>query len=191
MKPELKLVSEEIVRWAFEVQVHSKSDWNIAFTNPTAGPWKRVTGTNSDGGSGEVHRFEVNEKRPDLILFSDKFRTVVIVEAKTDMKGLADNSQMKKTTELFSRLVTLLQEKSLNPFWANRAQYKYELGLLWGKADESQLEINQMVQDYLRHQRAGLQDLLCIEGQFDGDNLTHRIFWGKSGSAASLSNYQS
>ena len=191
MKPELKLVSEEIVRWAFEVQVHSMTQWNIAFTNPTAGPWKRVTGTNGEGLVGEVHRFEVNEKRPDLILFSDEFQTVFIVEAKTDLQGLADQAQMEKTTELFSRLVTLLRGKSINPFWSQRAHYRYELGLLWGKAQEPQSDIDEVVKKYLSHQSAGLEDIICIQGNFDGDSLTHRIFWGLTGKNIKLKNYQS
>ena len=33
-------LTEEIARWAFEVVCKNSSDWYIAFTNPTAGPWK-------------------------------------------------------------------------------------------------------------------------------------------------------
>lgn len=133
MKPKLKLVSEEIVRWAFEVNVASEPLWEIAFTNPTAGPWKRVLGKNESGKSGEVHRFEIDEKRPDLILYSDKYETVIIVEAKTNLQGLAHLDQVHKTSALFNRLSALLQSKDANSYWSKRVNYKYELGLLLGK----------------------------------------------------------
>ena len=97
MRPKLKMVSEEIVRWAFEVSLHQSDDWKIAFTNPTAGPWKRVMALNAGGVSGEVHRFENDEKRPDLIIYSDKHRVVIIVEAKPDIGGLSTEEQIEKT----------------------------------------------------------------------------------------------
>ena len=59
MKPKLVSISEEIVRWSFEISVNRSDDWLIAFTNPTAGPWKRITAPDSDGKRGEIHRFEI------------------------------------------------------------------------------------------------------------------------------------
>ena len=35
-------LNEELARWAFEIKISENSDWEIAFTNPTAGPWKTV-----------------------------------------------------------------------------------------------------------------------------------------------------
>jgi hypothetical protein len=39
--PRYKL-SEEVVRQAVEVAFKRDGDWEIAFANPTAGPWKRI-----------------------------------------------------------------------------------------------------------------------------------------------------
>jgi len=189
--PELKLVSEEIVRWAFEVSVNSGSEWKIAFTNPTAGPWKRVLGIDAKGQVGEVHRFEIDEKRPDLILYSDLYKSVVVVEAKTEIGGLADTAQTGKTVALFNRLSGLLRAKQSNPFWAQRSKYKYELALLWGKQSEGPADIDSMVSGYLRQLDGRQNDLLCIQGDLLDNELKHRVFWGKSKIETTLTNYQS
>lgn len=189
MIPELRLVSEEIVRWAFEVKIHAGADWKIAFTNPTAGPWKRVMGVETSGTTGEVHRFEIDEKRPDLIIYSDRFKTVVIIEAKTDLPGLANNSQTQKTVELFLRLERLLKSKESNSFWSQRVGYRYVLGLLWGSKQELTTEITAMVQGYLKELDGQRQDVLCIEGELNENRLDHRLYWGKSGMLTSLESF--
>jgi hypothetical protein len=35
-------LTEEICRWSFEVHIKKLESWWIAFTNPTAGPWKKI-----------------------------------------------------------------------------------------------------------------------------------------------------
>ena len=101
MKPKLVSISEEIVRWSFEISVNRSDDWFIAFTNPTAGPWKRITAPDGEGKVGEIHRFEIDETRPDLILINDKTKHVLIIEAKTTFKDLQKPAQIAKTSQLF------------------------------------------------------------------------------------------
>lgn len=190
MRPKLKHVSEEIVRWAFEVSVQKGRHWKIAFTNPTAGPWKRVMALDQMGRSGEVHRFEIDEKRPDLILFSDKFKTVLIIEAKTDLKGLADKAQIAKTAELFRRLTALLKSVSQNPFWGERAEYEYRLGLLWGRQTESKAEVLHVVAQFKKALNFEATDILCIQGQLIEGHLQHKVYWGISGKEFPIDSYQ-
>ena len=39
-------LTEEIARWAFEIICRENPNWYVAFTNPTAGPWKTIKGLN-------------------------------------------------------------------------------------------------------------------------------------------------
>lgn len=94
-------LTEEIARWAFEVLLSKNPDWYIAFTNPTAGPWKRVTAINERGVEGEVHRFARDEERPDLLLISDKYEVVIIIEAKDSLPKLIKDKQIKNPHKLF------------------------------------------------------------------------------------------
>ena len=59
-------INEEIVRWAFEVFLRNKSEdkWWVAFTNPTAGPWKKIEAPNNGGKLFEIYRFAREEDRP-------------------------------------------------------------------------------------------------------------------------------
>jgi hypothetical protein len=180
-----------VVRWAFEVKIKSSSKWDIAFTNPTAGPWKRVTSKDKAGNIGEVHRFAIDEKRPDLILYSDAFKTVLIIEAKTTLQGLTNENQILKTCDLFTRLRTLLESKGDNEFWSERAKYKYELGLLWGKVNESREEIGAVSQSFFSNISTLVDDILCIQGEFSDEVLGHSMYWGNSGLETTLESYQS
>ena len=88
-------LTEEISRWAFEIRCRESLDWYIAFTNPTAGPWKTIKGTDQFGKEGEVYRFELEQPRPDIILVNDKLRVIVIIEAKdteTDPNPVQDTA---------------------------------------------------------------------------------------------------
>ena len=44
-------VNEEIARWAFEIIFKKNDQWTIAFTNPTAGPWKTIKSNSLNDGS--------------------------------------------------------------------------------------------------------------------------------------------
>lgn len=191
MRPKLKLLSEEVVRWALEVELQRGSTWKIAFTNPTAGPWKRVMAENSVGELGEIHRFEIDEKRPDLIIYSDTHKTVVIVEAKTDISGLQNSDQIVKTSTLFTSLSEMLKQKSSNGHWGSRATYSYQLGLLWSKKRETSRDVADLASEYLKRIDTRLPDIICFQGSLCEGNLEHQIFWAKRNRLIDLDNYQS
>lgn len=126
-------LTEELARWAFEVHLQKKaSPWSIAFTNPTAGPWKRLMASNEKGTIGEVHRFEREEDRPDLVIVSDEHELVIILEAKDCLLKLLDKKQLSKSVQVVNGLTKKLKSKGRNEFWGTRANYTYVCGLLWG-----------------------------------------------------------
>jgi hypothetical protein len=125
-------LTEEIARWAFEVKLSQNNDWHIAFTNPTAGPWKRITALNTNGIDGEVHRFARDEERPDLLLVSDTHQMIIILEAKDSLPKLITDTQIRKSAQVVLTLAEVLKGKRENPFWGKRADYNIVAGLLWG-----------------------------------------------------------
>jgi hypothetical protein len=189
LTPRLKLLSEEVVRWALEVKLRRGSTWKIAFTNPTAGPWKRVMAENSAGKLGEIHRFEIDEKRPDLIIYSDVHRTVVIVEAKTDISGLQNSEQVLKTSALYTSLSEMLRQKGSNEYWGGRAAYSYQLGLLWSKKREKSRDVAELANKYLMQINDGISDILCFQGSLADETLEHQVFWAKRNMSINLDNY--
>lgn len=128
----LKQVTEEVARWVFEVHLEQQRGWFLAFTNPTAGPWKRVMAPDADGQWGEVHRFERDATRPDLVLVSDQEQAIVIVEAKSRIEDLIRDAQVKKTVDVVSDIGRLLRTRGTNHHWGTRAGYTVMCGLLWG-----------------------------------------------------------
>lgn len=128
---EFKL-SEEIARWAFEVHLASIASWHLAFTNPTAGPWKRLMALNPDGVETEVHRFEREEDRPDLVLVNDELRAVVIVEAKDALPALVASRQVAKSCAVVNALSGTLASLLGHAAWGTRTEYTVVPGLLWG-----------------------------------------------------------
>jgi hypothetical protein len=188
MKPQLVSVSEEIVRWSFEIAVAKSHDWFIAFTNPTAGPWKRITAPNKNGKVGEVHRFQIDETRPDLVLVNDKLRQILIIEAKTTFSDLQKPIQLAKTSQLFLDLTHKLQEISNNEFWGNRRNYDYLLGLLWSAGDETENQVRETCKSYLRNVSHSTKDIICIEGFFKNDLLISKAYMGVSGLKLTLPN---
>lgn len=125
-------LTEEISRWAFEVVCKNNSDWYIAFTNPTAGPWKTIKCTNAYGQEGEVYRFELEETRPDILLVNDKLKVVMIIEAKDSLAKLISGDQAPKSVEVVATLSEILRKKKNNSFWSHRSNYTIVVGLLWG-----------------------------------------------------------
>jgi hypothetical protein len=187
LKPQLVSLSEEIVRWGFEVALQSTNSWKIAFTNPTAGPWKKITATDSYGRVGEVHRFEIDETRPDLVIYSDLEKAVIIIEAKTELAGLLDSSQTAKTSEMYDRLAAKLMSCDDNPYWHKRTSYSYNLGLLWGTDEfDKTSKIADLVRKYREASHRKNSDILCIEGAFLDKNLHHKLTWGVDGSIVTI-----
>lgn len=129
-------LNEEISRWAFEIIFKTNDEWQIAFTNPTAGPWKTIkTKAINTNNVGEVYRFALEEDRPDIILFNDKLKTVIIFEAKDSLAKLTDAKQAKKSANVVIKLGEILSLKGDNEFWRGRENYNVILGLLWGSVE--------------------------------------------------------
>ena len=146
------LLSEEVARWRFEVSLRGSSTWWIAFSNPTAGPWKRVEGYDENQRRGEVHRFPRDSKRPDLILVCDSARAVVIVEAKGELSQLSNQVQIRRSATVIQELAAVLQDKRQNPYWGKRANYAIIPGILWGTvADSTDDPFAQVASRWMKH----------------------------------------
>lgn len=128
-------LNEEIARWAFEILFKENNKWQIAFTNPTAGPWKTIKALDAEGKEGEVYRFPLEETRPDIILYNDELEAVLVVEAKDSLNKLVLGDQAEKSVEVVERLSDILSQLGTNKFWGKRAQYPTYLGLLWGSSN--------------------------------------------------------
>jgi hypothetical protein len=126
-------LTEEVVRWRFELMLLGSSNWWIAFTNPTAGPWKRLMGR-KDGSLGEVYRFPREGDRPDVVAVDDSRGILLVVEAKDRASKLAAPAQVRKSSAVVRRLSGALSKLSHNPFWGKRSRYDVMAGLLWGRA---------------------------------------------------------
>lgn len=135
MMRRIKDLNEEVSRWAFEILFRQNKKWKIAFTNPTAGPWKTIKGLDSEGVEGEVYRFPLEETRPDIILYNDDLEAVLIFEAKDSLNKLVTGNQAEKSVDVVERLSEILSKLSGNKYWGKRAQYPIYLGLLWGSSD--------------------------------------------------------
>ena len=130
-------LSEEIARWAFEIKTKN-TDWFVAFSNPTAGPWKRVMAIDkASNREGEVHRFGREDERPDIILVNDNISLILILEAKEKLNQLISKSQVDKSVDVFLTLSSILKEKSDNNYWGDRTKYINVLGILWGSEQET------------------------------------------------------
>lgn len=125
-------LTEEIARWAFEIICRGTSDWYIAFTNPTAGPWKSVKSRAADGTEGEIYRFGSNEERPNIVLVNDRLGIIIIIEAKDFLENLTAGRQISKSVQVVSDMSGILHGLRNNKFWQTRWQYKIITGLLWG-----------------------------------------------------------
>lgn len=127
-------MTEEIVRWRYEIALRQSATWWIAFTNPTAGPWKRLMGRTEDGKEGEVYRFPRDEDRPDVVAVNDKDEVVLVVEAKDTLERLMASEQVSKSTAVVRGLSEALSKLNSNPFWGKRSRYEIVGGLLWGRS---------------------------------------------------------
>jgi hypothetical protein len=125
-------INEEITRWTTEVYIKSNpnKNWYIAFTNPTAGPWKKITVKNEKSKSIEVYRFDREEKRPDLVLINDKKGVILIVEAKYDLGDLLNGEQMVKSVKVVVDMAEVLKNISVKE-WETRKKYKILTSFLW------------------------------------------------------------
>lgn len=125
-------LTEEIARWAFEILCREGDEWYVAFTNPTAGPWKTIKAKDNKGNFGEVYRFALEENRPGIVLINDNLQLIVIVEAKDSLAKLVSDVQDAKSTEVVESLSKTFSEMKTNQFWGERHEYEIINGLLWG-----------------------------------------------------------
>ena len=177
-------LNEEIARWAFEIIFKSNEKWVIAFTNPTAGPWKTIkTVSKVTGKEGEVYRFILEEDRPDIIMYNDELEAVIIFEAKDSLEKLLEKNQAKKSAAVVVKLADLLKSKGSNEFWRGRENYKIILGLLWGSTDtpESGNEKNKLYDYYhtlIKDEDSVYKDLIIgIETLYAHGNLRCSAFY--------------
>ncbi len=105
-------LTESICDQAVVVKAVS-TGWQEWFSNPTAGPWKRIgiPGISSLDGTG----FEKEETRPDLVLYHNQNEPkILILESKDNIGKLIDssnnNAQLKKTCKVFSDISIKLEK---------------------------------------------------------------------------------
>lgn len=169
-------LTEEIARWAFEIRCRENPDWYIAFTNPTAGPWKTIKGIDQSGKEGQVYRFELEETRPDIVLVNDKIRIVIIIEAKDSIDKLTSGNQAEKSVEVVDSLTTILKGCKSNPHWGSRSSYPVITGLLWGAGTPTEmLERTNAFDEYYKQMEAypqlNKELIVGIETRKKGDGL--------------------
>ena len=153
-------------------------NWTIAFTNPTAGPWKTIKAVSLiTKNEGEVYRFTLEEDRPDIIMYNDILKAVIIFEAKDSLKKLLVEKQAKKSADVVIKLAQLLQRKYDNLYWCGRENYKVILGLLWGSTDrtENDFEKNCLYDYYhslIEYENDAYHDLIIgVETLYTNGNL--------------------
>jgi len=172
--------TEEFARWAFEIKCQETNDWYIAFTNPTAGPWKAITAIDKNGEEGVVYTFDSHEKRPDIILVNDKLKIVIIVEAKSNIKDLTADDQCEKSTKVVAEIGKQLQKARTNTFWGKRYMYHVFLGLLWGNENTiSSSQYNTLFDSYhneiLKYENIDKRAIIGIEVVKDELALTCKL----------------
>ena len=186
-------LNEEIARWAFEILFKKNKSWVISFTNPTAGPWKTIKATSlRTGTEGEVYRFILEEDRPDIVMYNDELKAVIIFEAKDSLEKLVDKKQASKSAAVVVKLANLLKEKEKNEFWRGRENYKVILGVLWGSTDnvENETSKNTLYDNYheLIVEKANVYtDLIIgVETLYRSDNLSCSAFYKAYNSEAKM-----
>lgn len=191
-------LNEEIARWTFEIQIKENKSWMISFTNPTAGPWKIIKAKSlEDGEEGEVYRFPLKEERPDIIMYNDKLKSVLIIEAKDNIDKLFNVAQARKSANVVLDLAEKLSDNNDNKFWSGRQGYKMVLGLLWGSNNISEEETKRnrlfdLYHDLINGNKTVYSDLIIgIESLYKDKNINCSAFYKeysdeKSGLGAKL-----
>lgn len=177
-------LNEELARWAFEIIFKTNTAWKIAFTNPTAGPWKTIKATSmTTGAEGEVYRFILEEDRPDIIMYNDELKIIIIFEAKDSLEKLIDKEQAKKSAAVVVKLAHILRSKGSNEFWKGREKYPVVLGLLWGSTDSpksttDKKKLYDCYHNLIKNEELVLSDLIVgVETLYRVDNLSCTPFF--------------
>ena len=156
----LYALTEEIARYHVEIIFQSDKEWQVCFSNPTAGPWKLIRIGGYSGG--EDLRYIKEEDRPDLILFCKRQALFLIIEAKDSLTkfisgGHATQSMRKsidvfqKETQRIDRIVTTAKEQIFGS--GNVIEQKISVGYLFPVEYGSAEPANELVQLHSEHQR--------------------------------------
>ncbi|NQT06924.1 MAG: hypothetical protein HQ575_05220 [Candidatus Omnitrophica bacterium] len=160
-------ITEEIVRFAFEVYIgRFAKKWSILFTNPTAGPWKKIV-LNTGETSMEIGRYKREEKRPDLILFLKDPAICIVVEAKDAFNKINNEDQIEKSFSVFKKERKRIQEHSAFNTFINK-DIHFINSYLW--YDTTAKNIDTLKNSYFR-QHVNEGHLLCIVGTKKDGNL--------------------
>lgn len=153
-------LTEEIARYHLEVIFKRAKEWEVCFSNPTAGPWKLI----KIGGyiGGKKLRYIKEEDRPDLILFSKGQDLFLIIEAKDSLskfilRGSATQA-MEKSINVFEKEATRIDSivaAARTQIWGpdHHAEYKLAVGYLFPVSYGSTETGNQLAELFLEHQR--------------------------------------
>ena len=126
--------------------------WIEWFSNPTAGPWKRIgiPGVSSLAGTG----FEKEETRPDLILYHKSVKPkVLIIESKDKIDKLIDsanqNNQIKKTCQgvlpnMRTRLYELIKTSTDKELVQSLNSINFIPGYVIGDSKDIQAKISEL-----------------------------------------------
>jgi hypothetical protein len=171
-------LTEEISRWSFEIKIKNTKNYWIAFTNPTAGPWKTIISFNKDNLKGEVYRFERNEKRPDLIIVNDLLKAVIIFEAKDNLNKLQNKNQLIKSCNVTNDIVKKLSKIKNDNYWEDRYTYNYYNGLLWGAEKDTKKDlVDEVFKNYSKYLEVNKNNQIAVEVvKSDNEKLKLRIF---------------
>ena len=174
-------LNEEIARWTTEVYIkkNPKLKWWVAFTNPTAGPWKKVTVPSEEGTDIEIYRFVREEERPDLILVNDNLKVVLVVEAKDYVEKLIVGDQMTKSIRVIEEMTRVLNQ-SENLHWKNKKNYKIIPSFLWMCKNSSniQKECDIIQKEFIAKWNGPRQSILNIViSKDDNENLTNTFVY--------------
>lgn len=159
-------ITEEVVLQTVEVGFRLQPDWQVSFTNPTAGPWKTIRFGDYVGGTDLKYAKE--EDRPDLIVFNEKYSLFVILEAKDSiLKLIAGHGvnrsesypQLEKSIAVFhkemTRIDTILKDPRLaRLIYRNGFQdYSIVTGYIYPEAKVRSINLNKRLVE-LHHQIA-------------------------------------
>lgn len=107
-------LSEEIIRQTVEIAFKLDKDWHIAFTNPTAGIWKKAN-IIANGKEQLLYAYKKEEKRPDLILQHLPSNLFLVCEAKNKLRDLTNDLDniLKKLNDECSKISARISNREL------------------------------------------------------------------------------
>lgn len=160
-------ITEEVVLQTVEVGFRLQPNWQVSFTNPTAGPWKAIRFGDYVGGTDLKYAKE--EDRPDLIVFNEKYSLFLILEAKENIlrliagQGLNRSErypQLEKSIAVFykemNRIDSILQDpnKAHLVFKNGLRDYRIVTGYIYPEPKSNSRDLDQKLIDL--HQKIAL-----------------------------------